>query len=282
MADNNYDDLYNSDVIDTEGNKIGGVGQVYLDDKTGLPTWVTVKTGLFGTKETFVPLDVATLTENQIQVPYTEDFVKKAPSIDPDRHLDADEEAQLYQYYGVAVVAEQGQTQLGEARRSVAVVDATPRAEDDMIVEPDPELAPARAADDVETDLVVEQAMAASADVDARPDADLAAAAGVETGRATDAVAAELDAGADATQAAIPDVEIDRVGTVSHAEPAQVSAELPDPVGVDPDGVDPDGVDPDFDPQPDETAVDVHGRNLGDKIRDAWRHATDGDGDIKH
>ena len=42
MADDNYDDLYNSDVVDSEGKKIGGVGQVYLDDKTGQPSWVTV------------------------------------------------------------------------------------------------------------------------------------------------------------------------------------------------------------------------------------------------
>lgn len=28
----------------------------YLDDATGQPTWVTVSTGLFGTRESFAPL----------------------------------------------------------------------------------------------------------------------------------------------------------------------------------------------------------------------------------
>lgn len=104
MADDNYDDLYNSDVVDRDGKKIGGVGQVYLDDKTGNPTWVTVKTGLFGTKENFVPLAHADLNDGQIKVPYSDSMVKDAPTVDPDRHLDADEEADLYKYYGIPAV----------------------------------------------------------------------------------------------------------------------------------------------------------------------------------
>lgn len=104
MADDNYDDLYNSDVVDSAGKKIGGVGQVYLDDETGQPTWVTVKTGLFGTKEHFVPLLHADITPGQIKAPYSELMVKGAPTVDPDRHLDADEEADLYKYYGIATV----------------------------------------------------------------------------------------------------------------------------------------------------------------------------------
>ena len=101
MTDDTYDDLYNSDVVDRDGKKIGGVGQVYLDDRTGRPTWVTVKTGLFGTKENFVPLFRAEIDDGQIQVPYTETTVKDAPTVDPDRHLDSDEEADLYKYYGI-------------------------------------------------------------------------------------------------------------------------------------------------------------------------------------
>ena len=45
MVEQRIDDLYASDVIDVTGKKIGGVGQVYLDDQTGQPTWVTVKSG---------------------------------------------------------------------------------------------------------------------------------------------------------------------------------------------------------------------------------------------
>src|SRR6478672_7510268 len=41
------------DVFDESGEKIGSASEVYLDDETGQPEWVTVKTGLFGTKESF-------------------------------------------------------------------------------------------------------------------------------------------------------------------------------------------------------------------------------------
>ena len=52
---NDFDRYYGSVVVDSNGDKVGDVGQVYLDDATGRPEWVTVRTGLFGLKETFVP-----------------------------------------------------------------------------------------------------------------------------------------------------------------------------------------------------------------------------------
>lgn len=48
--------LQGETAYDSNGEKIGTIGQVYVDDRLGTPEWVTVKTGMFGTKETFVPL----------------------------------------------------------------------------------------------------------------------------------------------------------------------------------------------------------------------------------
>jgi uncharacterized protein (TIGR02271 family) len=88
-------------VIDNDGNKIGSIGQVFLDDQSGQPEWVTVKTGLFGGGESFVPLRDAEVDGNDIRVPYDKDKVKDAPRIsDADSHLDEAEEATLYEYYG--------------------------------------------------------------------------------------------------------------------------------------------------------------------------------------
>ncbi|WP_458779768.1 DUF2382 domain-containing protein [Arthrobacter sp. D3-16] len=86
-------------VIGSDGTKIGSIGQIYADDDTSEPTWVTVKTGLFGTSESFVPLDAATQDGNDIVVPYTKDKVKDAPRVAPDGHLEPEEEDQLYTYY---------------------------------------------------------------------------------------------------------------------------------------------------------------------------------------
>ena len=88
-------------VVGTDGDKIGGVGQVYADDNTGQPNWVTVKTGLFGTRESFVPLEGARVDGDDIVIPYTKDQVKDAPGVDPDGHLDPAEEDRLYQHYSL-------------------------------------------------------------------------------------------------------------------------------------------------------------------------------------
>ena len=89
-------------VVGTSGDKIGKIGQVYLDDETGQPEWVTVKTGLFGGGESFVPLAEGSVTGDEIRVPYTQDKVKDAPRVgDSDGHLSPDQEAELYQYYSM-------------------------------------------------------------------------------------------------------------------------------------------------------------------------------------
>ena len=98
---NNIDELQKSTVIDRNGDKIGSVGQVYVHNSTNTPSWVTVNTGLFGTKETFIPLNEAELKGEEIHVPYEKDFVKDAPNIDEESELSPEQENELYRYYGV-------------------------------------------------------------------------------------------------------------------------------------------------------------------------------------
>jgi len=89
------------DVYDETGQKIGSASEVYLDDETGQPEWVTVRTGLFGTKESFVPIRDADLTDDGVRVGVSKDRVKDAPKIDTDGHLSPQEEQELYRYYGL-------------------------------------------------------------------------------------------------------------------------------------------------------------------------------------
>ena len=89
-------------VISADGQKIGSIGQVYVDDSTGEPSFVTVKTGLFGTAESFVPLQDATVTGNDIRVAYNKDEVKDAPRVDPDGRITPTEEQRLYAHYGLS------------------------------------------------------------------------------------------------------------------------------------------------------------------------------------
>src|SRR5919199_1403161 len=91
-----------SNAVDNDGDKLGKVGQVYLDDQTGRPEWATIKTGLFGTSETFVPLADATVADGTLRVPFEKAKVKDAPRVEAEQgHLSPDEEAELYRYYGM-------------------------------------------------------------------------------------------------------------------------------------------------------------------------------------
>ena len=89
-------------VVGSDGSKIGSIGQVFLDDQSGQPEWVTTKTGLFGGGESFVPLSAAEVRGNDIVVPFDKDKVKGAPRVDDENgHLDESEERELFSYYGV-------------------------------------------------------------------------------------------------------------------------------------------------------------------------------------
>jgi uncharacterized protein (TIGR02271 family) len=94
--------LTGATVVDASGGKIGKVGQVYVDDRTGQPDWVTVKTGLFGTKESFVPLAAARLERDRLVVGLTKDQVSGAPQADEDGHISERDEVEIYRYYGLS------------------------------------------------------------------------------------------------------------------------------------------------------------------------------------
>jgi len=94
-------ELMGATMYDQSGTKIGKIGQIFLDDETGVPEFATVQTGMFGSKETFVPLAEADFSGDRVVVPYAKDQIKGAPSIDHDGHLSQDEEATLYGHYGL-------------------------------------------------------------------------------------------------------------------------------------------------------------------------------------
>jgi uncharacterized protein (TIGR02271 family) len=93
--------LVGATAYSTNGDRLGRIGQIYLDNDTGQPEWVTVRTGLFGSNESFVPLERAELTDDGVRVPYDKDRVKEAPSIQTDRELSEQDEDELYAYYGL-------------------------------------------------------------------------------------------------------------------------------------------------------------------------------------
>jgi uncharacterized protein (TIGR02271 family) len=95
-----YEDWLGTTVYDSTGDKLGDITDVYYDDTTGQPEWMTVSTGWFGTSEQFVPIAGTKQHEEGFRTEYTKDQIKDAPSIDTDQdHLDAAEERRLYEHY---------------------------------------------------------------------------------------------------------------------------------------------------------------------------------------
>ena len=138
---NQIDTLIGSDVYGTDEQKIGTVGQVYLDDQSDRPEWVTVRTGLFGTKESFVPLTQADTSTNGLRVPFTKDHVKDAPRVDADQgHLSYEEEAELYRHYGLDYTAGSGAPQRTSKDRGTVGHDTSGPETDDAMTRSEEQL----------------------------------------------------------------------------------------------------------------------------------------------
>jgi uncharacterized protein (TIGR02271 family) len=103
-------------VVGRDGEKIGSIDEIYLDQQTRQPEWLAVKTGMFGTKLTFVPLADAEATGEGLRVPYDKAQVKDAPHVEPDGELSQAEEARLYRHYGLDYGESRSDTGLPEGQ----------------------------------------------------------------------------------------------------------------------------------------------------------------------
>ena len=106
-------------VIDAAGETIGSVEELFVDERSGSPTWIGLGTGFFGTKRVLVPYEGATVEEDEVRVPYAKDQVKDSPDVDEDE-ISGERERELYAHYGLPYG---GSSDLGgrEADRQVDV-----------------------------------------------------------------------------------------------------------------------------------------------------------------
>ncbi len=101
MTDMSLEQLEGRPVTGPDGQKIGTVADVYFDKDTRQPEWALVTTGMFGTKQSFVPITSAAMDAEGLSVPFTKDQVKDAPRLDDDGELTQDEERLLSEHYGI-------------------------------------------------------------------------------------------------------------------------------------------------------------------------------------
>lgn len=101
MENIDIDQLRGSDLYDQTGSKIGSIGEVYLDDQTNEPAFLTVNTSLFGMNETFVPYQSVSRDGDNLVAPFEKSFVKDAPNIAADGSLTPEEEEEIFRYYSL-------------------------------------------------------------------------------------------------------------------------------------------------------------------------------------
>ncbi|MDQ6898028.1 MAG: PRC and DUF2382 domain-containing protein [Candidatus Dormibacteraeota bacterium] len=99
--ENTVGDWEGKTLFDQDGGKIGRIENVYSDTETNKPEWALVHTGLFGMKHNFVPLAGATSNEGGFRVPFTKDVISSAPNVGNDEELSEQEEARLFEHYGI-------------------------------------------------------------------------------------------------------------------------------------------------------------------------------------
>jgi PRC-barrel domain len=96
-----YRRLDGVEVTNQDGERLGKVDGLFVDDRYDVPTWVAVRSGLFGNHHSLVPLAQTRFDEGRLLVPYTKDDLSLAPHHDPDAPLTVDQEQMLYAHYNV-------------------------------------------------------------------------------------------------------------------------------------------------------------------------------------
>ena len=119
-------------VCDREGDELGTLSALYLDNETQLPAWAGVKRGRLRKTETIVPLGDAAEVGDVLQIPYDRAQFDDAPDIDPDVALTAEEERLLHEHYGrewSAPSDEEPDTAMTRSEEEVSVGKKTVKAE---------------------------------------------------------------------------------------------------------------------------------------------------------
>ncbi|MDT0353576.1 PRC and DUF2382 domain-containing protein [Pseudonocardia charpentierae] len=89
-------------VMGGDGQKLGKVDAIYFDNDTDRPEWAAVKSGLFGSHVSLVPLSQGTWNNGTLTVPFSKDALRTAPHHDPDASISPTDEDELYRHYGIS------------------------------------------------------------------------------------------------------------------------------------------------------------------------------------
>src|SRR4051794_39892902 len=87
------------DVLDSGGERLGGVREIYLDRETGRPEWVLVDVD--DAEARFVPLADASVESSRIRVAHSAAAIRSAPGIGSEPRIDQADQRRPYDPHGV-------------------------------------------------------------------------------------------------------------------------------------------------------------------------------------
>jgi uncharacterized protein (TIGR02271 family) len=135
MTTQDLNAMVGHNLMGSGGEKIGKITDVYVDERSRQPEWLSVSTGMFGSKVSFVPLSgVRRGGNDQYQASFDKDLVKEAPRAEADGHLTEAEEDRLYRHYGIAAPSYSQARTPAQGRRPTGSDDAMTRSEEELRV----------------------------------------------------------------------------------------------------------------------------------------------------
>jgi sporulation protein YlmC with PRC-barrel domain len=114
-------------VVDSDGEQLGKLDEVYFDRETGTPLLISVKSGLLGRRSSLVPIDGGSVGRDYVRVAHKREVVDESPGVSGDGAPAGEELYALGAAYGLkfsdrvqlesSAQAEQRQAEAEAARR---------------------------------------------------------------------------------------------------------------------------------------------------------------------
>ena len=105
-------------LVARNGERIGKLEDLFVDEATEEPEWATVHTGLIGSRLSFVPLAGAEPVGEDVRLAVEKEQVRDAPSVEAGEKLSRAEEERLYSHYGFEYSTHRSETGLAGRRRT--------------------------------------------------------------------------------------------------------------------------------------------------------------------
>jgi hypothetical protein len=111
------------DVVAADGERLGAVEMIFLDEATDVPEWVLLR--IDDDAAAFVPLAGAKVEEQSIRVEQDRERIAAAPRLDAGKTLTIAEVRRLYDHYGLAYSQEESPTVLPEGAAPSGAAEPT-------------------------------------------------------------------------------------------------------------------------------------------------------------